>query len=140
MAQLKVEHKHRSDSASPLGEVRDYKFRQAIIPPTWTKSEYYLPMKNVWKKAAIELSEAENIYIIGYSLPETDAFFPYLYSLSTLDATTQIDRFWVFNLDGTNAIQDRYKRMVGKGIEKKYHFYNEDFLRAIDTILPHRVT
>jgi hypothetical protein len=38
----------------------------------------------VWRTAAQHLSEAEHIFIIGYSLPETDQFFRYLYGLGTV--------------------------------------------------------
>jgi hypothetical protein len=45
-----------------------------IIPPTWNKTEYQGQLTRVWEAAADKLSEAQNIYIIGYSLPESDSF------------------------------------------------------------------
>lgn len=137
MNQLRKEHKHKNEISPQKSIESGFRFRPAIIPPTWTKSEYYQPMKNVWKEAAFELSEAENVYIVGYSLPETDAFFPYLYSLATLDSSTQIERFWVFNIDGSPEIKGRYKGMVGKGIERSYQFFNMDFSEAIEKMLPY---
>ena len=40
-----------------------------VVPPTWNKSSYYSLLSPVWASAAHELSEAENIFVIGYSLP-----------------------------------------------------------------------
>src|SRR5690606_13414501 len=52
-----------------------------IVPPTLNKFKYQEQLKNIWAKAASVLSEAELVFIIGYSMPETDVFFKYLYSL-----------------------------------------------------------
>jgi hypothetical protein len=46
-----------------------------LIPPTWNKTGYHQQMGAIWKRAAEELSLADNIFVIGYSLPETDSFF-----------------------------------------------------------------
>jgi len=46
-----------------------------IVPPTWNKSSYHEVLSAVWATAARELSEADNIFVAGYSLPETDVFF-----------------------------------------------------------------
>jgi len=54
-----------------------------LVPPTWNKTKYNGALSNVWKKAAQELATAENIFVIGYSLPETDSFFRYLFALGT---------------------------------------------------------
>jgi hypothetical protein len=67
-----------------------------IVPPTWNKSEYHGTLTNVWTEAAKNLSTARNIYVFGYSLPETDSFFRYLYSLGTI-SDARIRRFWVFD-------------------------------------------
>src|SRR5262249_3375273 len=41
-----------------------------IVPPTWNKAEYHQQIERVWIRAARELSDAENIFVCGYSLPE----------------------------------------------------------------------
>lgn len=71
-----------------------------IIPPTWNKLEfsYNFEIAKVWQKAAEELSNAENIFVIGYSYPETDNFFTYFFALGILGERL-INRFWVFNPD-----------------------------------------
>ena len=45
-----------------------------LVPPTWNKTDHQLAIGGVWRQAAKELTDAEHIFIIGYSIPETDAF------------------------------------------------------------------
>ena len=81
-----------------------------IIPPTWNKTQHYAEIRNVWSVAARHLSEAENIVVIGYSLPDTDHFFHYLYALGTV-GTTRLKRFWITNPDDT--IRKRFESLLG---------------------------
>ncbi len=53
-----------------------------LIPPSWDKSEYKDIIGRVWAKALEGLSKATRICIIGYSMPEADAFFQYLLTLA----------------------------------------------------------
>ncbi len=46
-----------------------------IVPPVWSKVAYHRQLAGVWKQAAEALSKADTIIVIGYSLPESDAFF-----------------------------------------------------------------
>ncbi len=85
-----------------------------IVPPTWNKTEYHGSITNVWSAAANDLNSARNIYIFGYSLPETDSFFRYLYALGTM-GDTRIRRFWVFDPDTTGLIKGRYEKLLGAG-------------------------
>ncbi|MGD2109800.1 MAG: hypothetical protein PVI86_10445 [Phycisphaerae bacterium] len=58
-----------------------------LVPPTWHKEDYHRGIGQVWARAAAELAEAENIFVIGYSLPLSDSFFRYLYGLGTVGET-----------------------------------------------------
>jgi NAD-dependent SIR2 family protein deacetylase len=87
----------------PLGQT------PMLIPPTWNKTGYHENLAAVWEKAARELAAAENIFIIGYSLPETDSFFRYLYALGS-ESSTRIKRFWVFNPD--SEVEPSYPTVV----------------------------
>lgn len=42
-----------------------------IVPPTWNKGWYQEMLKPVWKAASTALSLAENVFVIGYSLPSS---------------------------------------------------------------------
>ena len=58
-----------------------------LVPPSWDKSEYAEILRPVWKKAVEELKSATRICIIGYSVPEVDAFFRYLLTLGLSENT-----------------------------------------------------
>jgi hypothetical protein len=60
------------------------------------KEDYCRQLQSVWARAAKELSEAQDIYAIGYSYPKSDAFFRYLYALGTVGGPV-LRKFWVFN-------------------------------------------
>ena len=103
-----------------------------LIPPTWNKTDYHPNIKIVWKHAAKELAEAENIFIIGYSMPETDLFFKYLLGLGTINPMKRLRRFWVFNPD--RELEKRYKTLKGLGVED-FHFFPSTFKEAIEGVL-----
>ncbi|MCX5782080.1 MAG: hypothetical protein NT145_05195 [Elusimicrobia bacterium] len=104
-----------------------------LVPPTWNKTERQNHLTNVWGQAARELSEAENIFIIGYSFPESDLFFKYLFALGTI-GKAYIHRIWIFNPDSSNEVQERYKKLLGTGIRKQYRYELMTFEKAIPFI------
>ena len=98
-----------------------------IVPPTWNKAEYQ-QIANVWKHAGLHLSEAENIIVIGYSLPETDQFFRYLFALGTIgDARPQ--RFWVVDPDADVA--KRFQRLLGPTFRQRFRHYRMPFANSL---------
>lgn len=102
-----------------------------LVPPTWSKGEHHAKIARVWQKAAKALSEAEAIYVIGYSLPETDMFFRFLFALAT-HSESSIRRFWVF--DPSESVKDRFLSMLGPGLrdEPRFHFEQCKFGTAIN--------
>lgn len=131
---LREDHTHSGSDKENLND-EDYRIRPTIIPPTWSKSGYHGMITNVWQQAANELSDAINIYILGYSLPETDTFFRYLYSLGTLEPTTNIRRFWVFNPEDSGETEDRYRELIGQGIEERFEYYPYEFGIATEELI-----
>lgn len=101
-----------------------------LIPPTWNKVEHHRNLAGVWRRAATELGDAENIVIIGYSLPETDAFFKYLFALGTV-GSNPLKRFWVFNPDSSGAVESRFRGMLGPGAIARFRYFPEKFENAI---------
>ncbi len=99
-----------------------------IIPPTWNKTEYHQILEAVWRRAAKELSEAENVFVLGYSLPESDLFFRYLFALGCA-GPTRIKRFWVFNPD--QAVKGRFERLLGTGVKGRFRFESVPFNTAL---------
>lgn len=97
-----------------------------IVPPTWNKNSYHGQLSNVWSKAADEFAKAENIFIIGYSLPETDSFFRYLYALGA-ESSVRLRNFVVINKDTTGQVETRFRQIIGKGIESRFKYIPETF-------------
>lgn len=102
-----------------------------IVPPTWSKNSYYRDLKLVWRKAAQTFERAENIYVFGYSLPETDSFFRLLFSLGTI-GPARLKRFWVF--DPAQQTSDRFRRMLGPSASARFQFFQMGFDKAASTL------
>jgi len=101
-----------------------------IVPPTWDKSSYRPSIEGVWRRAAKELCEATDIIVCGYSLPETDHFFRYLYALGTV-GDAMLRRFWVF--DPAPDVHERFRMLLGPGARARFNRYPYTFAQA----LPH---
>jgi hypothetical protein len=95
-----------------------------IVPPTWSKADHHHAIAKVWRRAAGELANAENIFVIGYSLPQSDAFFRYLYALGAI-GDQLIKRFWVFNPDA--ATKSRFEELLGKAVARRFRFSQTPF-------------
>ncbi len=104
-----------------------------IVPPTWNKSLNHSELSKVWSQAAIELEEAENILVIGFSLPETDMFFKHLYALGTVGDLT-LKKFWVFDPDESGSVKKRYENMLGSGALRRFDYQPLTFEDAIPFI------
>jgi hypothetical protein len=104
-----------------------------IVPPSWNKVEHHQTVINVWSRAAKELGEAEYVFIIGYSLPETDAFFRLLYALGTV-GDTPFKRIEVFNPDATGEVRKRFESLMGPGASARFYYNALSFGNAIGTI------
>ena len=101
-----------------------------IVPPTWNKGTLHAGIDRVWKKAARHLSEAEYIFIIGYSYPPTDEFFRYLYALGTI-GDGWLEKVMVFNPD--QEVGERIKRLLGPLARDKFAALTNGF----DTAIPY---
>ena len=104
-----------------------------FVPPTWNKTSYQLELTNLWANAARQLNDAENIFVIGYSLPDSDYFFRNLYALSTI-SDNLITKFWVFDPDPQDLVRGRYEALLGSSVKSRFNFYNSKFSDAIDFI------
>ncbi|MBT4482708.1 MAG: hypothetical protein HOC71_03410 [Candidatus Latescibacteria bacterium] len=103
-----------------------------IIPPCWDKFYHSTKLSQVWKQAAKELSEAENIFIIGYSYPKTDAFFRYLYALGSV-GNSVINNFRVYNID--EKLETHYRELIGASVNERFEYIPETFEYAIGDII-----
>lgn len=121
-----------------MPHLKDFKYEDhdvvdepVLVPPTWNKADYHGNLADVWGRAATELAEAEDIFIIGYSLPETDAFFRYLFALGTAGSVL-LKRLWVFNPD--SSVEERFRMMLGPAAVSRFRFFDLTFADALDVI------
>src|SRR5258708_22343212 len=68
-----------------------------LAPASWDKTEYQDILQPVWSQAVSELQRATRICVIGYSLPESDAYFKYLLTLG-LSENHSIYKFIVIDI------------------------------------------
>ena len=101
-----------------------------IVPPAWNKSNHHSALTHVWAAASRELSEARHIFVIGYSLPETDAFFKLLYALGSV-GEHPLSRFVVFNPDRSTQVDSRFRSLLGPGALACYECRPLTFFHAI---------
>lgn len=111
----------------------EVKAEPVIVPPTWNKAEHHQTLSRVWSRAAKELGEAEYVFIIGYSLPETDAFFRLLYALGTV-GDIPFKKIEVFNPDITGAVRSRFESLMGLGAMARFQYIDIDFAMSIPRI------
>lgn len=105
-----------------------------VIPPTWNKEDYYRQVRPVWAQAAKQLGEAHSIFVIGYSYPDSDAFFRYLYALGAVDAPV-LKRFWVVNPEPEGGrVDQRFRRLLGPGAIRRYTYVAQPFSQALRSI------
>lgn len=103
---------------------------KSIIPPTYNKNLQSEELTRAWQKAYQLLSEAEEIRIIGYSLPETDNNIRYLLKCSILESKN-LKSLDVLCLDKNGEVKKKYDKFVKF---KYYNFYNcdvKDYLEKI---------
>jgi NAD-dependent SIR2 family protein deacetylase len=101
-----------------------------LVPPTWNKSGYHEMLSTVWSTAARELSTADNIIVIGYSLAETDIFFRYLYALGTV-GKRPLERFWLYDPDLSGNVRDRFHALLGSGAAQRFEYQQMTFENSI---------
>jgi hypothetical protein len=119
--------RHLSCCAGPVDPI------PVLVPPTWNKTEYHSTLQNVWCQAAVELGEAERIYVCGYSLPESDIFFRYLYALGSV-SKRRLKRFVVYDPDKAGGVKGRFQNLLGGGATSVFDYKELLFAQALDSI------
>src|SRR5207248_384160 len=81
-----------------------------VIAPTWNKA-ISKRMSAVWQQAHDVLAAANQIRIVGYSLPVADAYIKYLVKSAVMTAPN-LKRIDVICRDRTDQVASRYKDFV----------------------------
>ncbi|HEX2906602.1 MAG TPA: hypothetical protein VHO69_07075 [Phototrophicaceae bacterium] len=123
---------HRSiDLSDPQNQIAFAKLHGSIdseiVPPTWNKTLNPNILCD-WKVAYKALSEANQIRILGYSLPFTDAYFRFLLRAAIIN-TPNLRQIDVICKDDNGSVKKSYDEFVKY---PKYRFVSakiEDYLR-----------
>jgi hypothetical protein len=100
-----------------------------IVPPTWSKG-LNSSIKSQWTKAHDLLTNANHIRVLGYSLPQADAYLKYLFKSSVVNAR-HLKSIDVVTLDSDGTARRRYDDFI---TFKYYRFASgriEDYLAAL---------
>jgi hypothetical protein len=113
--------------------------RLLLVPPSWDKSEYSQVMQAVWKRAVEALKTATRICVIGYSMPETDAFFKFLLALGLAENDRLYKLIVVDRLPSgpsshqENTIESRWKEMLeGVFVGRRFEFFPHGFAQFMN--------
>ena len=110
---------------------RDIISEPVLVPPTWNKTEHHRVIEKVWQRAAKELSEAQHIFISGYSLPDSDLFFQYFFALGAVGAPI-IKTFKVFDkAEKGGLVDERFRKLIGTAVRDRYDYRATMFQKAI---------
>jgi hypothetical protein len=90
-----------------------------IVPPTWNKA-LMGDIETSWRKAAEWLSKANEIRILGYSIPNTDIYIKHLLSTALVESGN-LQLIDVICLDPDGSVQRRYDNLF---CFPKYKFFN----------------
>jgi hypothetical protein len=106
-----------------------------IVPPTWNKGQHHQGIAPVWAAAAEHLREAQQIVVCGYSLPDSDPFFRYLYALGTV-GETRLKSFTVFDPDPSGGVEKRFRSLLGRAAERRFEMSKVVFELAVAHFKP----
>ena len=79
-----------------------------IIPPTWAKMRTD-NLEEVWSSAFGKISNADRLVFIGYSLPESDAYFRYFLK-AALGRAEKLEEIKVACKDEKGIVEKNYKK------------------------------
>jgi hypothetical protein len=114
---VRQEHHGKSCSSIPF-----------IVPPTWNKTQYHEGIAPVWTRAAAELSDARNIFVLGYSMRGSDLFFRHLFALGATGGPLT-ERFWVFNPD--ESVFGRFNDLAGNKVKQRFKGFPATFRSGV---------
>lgn len=96
-----------------------------IIPPVLDKSIFYSnpDMQALWHRAHKILSEADEIYIIGFSFPQTDIAVKFLFQSALKESSAKI---YVINNSKKEELYLNYKYVFDNNLDVDYTYCGSD--------------
>lgn len=84
-----------------------------LIPPVYDKMQNYAVFRGIWKSALEFMSRANTIYILGYSMPDTDILFKHIFSIA--GHKNMSVKKEVVVVDPSDQTFERYKTFLKRG-------------------------
>jgi hypothetical protein len=108
-----------------------------IVPPVMDKNSFYnhIMIKSLWKKAKELLHDADEIYIIGFSFPQTDISIRFLFQSALEGKWPKIFVVNKVNEKAKNDLMRDYSQIfIGHNIN--YYFCkDDDVIKELGTFL-----
>lgn len=82
-----------------------------IVPPTWSKGLTSPAIGLAWKRAYELLRDANEIRIVGYSLPDSDNYVRYLLRAAAIDSPN-LKAINAFGLDKDGTVKHRFEQFI----------------------------
>lgn len=103
-----------SDNETAIEQTMTANMKPFIVPPVLDKTRFYgnKTLEYLWNKAFNYIAKAQEIYIIGFSFPETDLSIKYLFQ-SALKLNTYLSQIYVINSDNTDEFKQKYISILG---------------------------
>ena len=101
----------------------DMGLKPYIIPPVMDKNAFYnhIAIHALWQQAEKVLKEADEIYIIGFSFPQTDLSVKYLFQSALRHSNAKI---YVVNPETEKTLRVNYDKVFGKNNENICYDYS----------------
>jgi hypothetical protein len=106
-----------------------------IIPPTFNKGLYGSSLPQSWRDAYDILVKANEIRVLGYSLPQTDSYIKYLL-MASIDKFKDLDRIDWIALDSNGKLHERLDQFI---TFRNKRFCNFDLGNYLGSIFGHAV-
>lgn len=123
------------DSKNALSNCSDcgQRLSPLLVPPSWDKASSGIhgarQLASQWRAAAEALTSATRICIIGYSVPETDAFFRYLLTLG-LAENPRLNILLV--IDPSGQVGQKFDNLLDPiFVQRRFQFLQEPFEQAL---------
>ena len=117
------------DLGLPLVKLHGSAGRDDIVPPTWSKG-FHPEMVGVWRLAYRLFARANHVRVLGYSLPESDAYVRYLLKTALVRAPN-LKSIDVLCLDASSEVRARYKRFI---TFPRFRFQDVDTLNYLNHV------
>jgi hypothetical protein len=119
----------RGDSDLVLAKLHGSIHDGSIVPPTWNKASQS-KVTAAWAHALKALRSANEIRVLGYSLPETDSYMRYLFKCAAVDAENLQSVDVVCRDDEAQSVERRYRDFVRVRLRFANRFI-EDYFKEL---------